>query len=158
MKYIVENWFVIVGLIAVCAAGGYAVYVFVKMPSDKQLNKVREWLLYAVTKAEKELGGGTGQIKLRYVYDMFVARFTWLARVISFEAFSMMVDEALERMKKMLESNKAMQTLVSGEAGETVEKDMRFRNRKHANNHVDICNRCGHRLGGGQYFLLETLF
>ena len=51
-------------------------------------------------------------------------RFTWLARVISFEAFSMMVDEALERMKKMLESNKAMQTLVSGEAGETVEKDM----------------------------------
>lgn len=73
---------------------------------------------------EKELGGGTGQIKLRYVYDMFVARFTWLARVISFEAFSMMVDEALERMKKMLESNKAMQTLVSGEAGETVEKDM----------------------------------
>ena len=29
MKYIVENWFVIVGLIAVCAAGGYAVYVFV---------------------------------------------------------------------------------------------------------------------------------
>lgn len=102
----------------------HAVYVFVKMPSDKQLNKVREWLLYAVTKAEKELGGGTGQIKLRYVYDMFVARFTWLARVISFEAFSMMVDEALERMKKMLESNKAMQTLVSGEAGETVEKDM----------------------------------
>ena len=103
MKYIVENWFVIVGLIAVLTAGGYAVYVFVKMPSDKQLNKVREWLLYAVTKAEKELGGGTGQIKLRYVYDMFVARFTWLARVISFEAFSMMVDEALERMKKMLE-------------------------------------------------------
>lgn len=122
MKYIVENWFVIVGLIAVCAAGGYAVYVFVRMPSDKQLNKVREWLLYAVTKAEKELGGGTGQIKLRYVYDMFVARFAWLARVISFEAFSMMVDEALERMKKMIENNKAMQTLVSGEAGETVER------------------------------------
>ena len=45
----------------------------------------------------------------------------WLARVISFEAFSMMVDEALERMKKMLESNKAMQTLVSGEAGEVNE-------------------------------------
>ena len=40
MKYIVENWFVIVGLIAVLTAGGYAVYVFVKMPSDKQLNKI----------------------------------------------------------------------------------------------------------------------
>ena len=55
---------------------------------------------------------------------MFVARFTWLARAISFEAFSMMVDEALERMRKMLESNKAMQMLVNGEAGDTVEKDM----------------------------------
>ena len=32
-----------------------------------------------------------------------------------------MVDEALERMKKMLESNKAMQTLVNGEAGEVNE-------------------------------------
>lgn len=124
MKYIVENWFVIVGLIAVLAAGGYAVYVFVKMPADKQLNKVREWLLYAVTKAEKELGGGTGQIKLRYVYDMFVARFVWLARMISFEAFSMMVDEALERMKKMLESNKAMQDFVNSGAGEVGEKNM----------------------------------
>ena len=39
MKYIVENWFVIVGLIAVLTAGGYAVYVFVKMPSDKQFTQ-----------------------------------------------------------------------------------------------------------------------
>ena len=59
-----------------------------------------------------------------YTQQLIEEGFTWLARVISFEAFSMMVDEALERMKKMLESNKAMQTLVSGEAGETVEKDM----------------------------------
>ena len=92
MKFITENWFVLVALAAVAAAGGYAVYTFVKMPTDKQLKKVREWLLYAVTKAEKELGGGTGQIKLRYVYDMFVARLTWLAQGIFFEMFSMMVD------------------------------------------------------------------
>ena len=121
MKFITENWFVIVALAAVAGATGYAVYAFVKMPSDKQLNKVREWLLYAVTKAEKELGGGTGQIKLRYVYDMFVARFTWLAKVISFEMFSMMVDEALEKMKTMLEQNKAMQELVNGEAVDSIE-------------------------------------
>ena len=118
MKYIVENWFVIVGLIAVCAAGGYAVYVFVKMPSDKQLNKVREWLLYAITKAEKELGAGTGKLKLRYVYDMFVARFEWLAKVITFDMFSMMVDEALEQMRTMLDSNEAVQKLIANEAGE----------------------------------------
>lgn len=48
---------------------------------------------------------------------MFVARFTWLAKVISFEAFSLMVDEALEKMKTMLASNKAVQNLVTGEVG-----------------------------------------
>ena len=121
MKFITENWFVLVALAAVAAAGGYAVYTFVKMPSDKQLKKVREWLLYAVTKAEKELGGGTGQIKLRDVYDMFVARFGWLAQVSSFEMFSMMVDEALEKMKGMLVSNKAMQELVNGKQQDDVD-------------------------------------
>ena len=86
--------------------------------SHKQLNKVREWLLYAVTKAEKELGAGTGKLKLRYVYDMFVARFEWLAKVITFDMFSMMVDEALEQMRTMLDSNEAVQKLIANEAGE----------------------------------------
>lgn len=65
MKFIVENWFVIVAIAAAGGSIGYAIYSFVKMPSDKQLNKVREWLLYAVTKAEKELGAGTGKLKLQ---------------------------------------------------------------------------------------------
>ncbi len=117
MNFITENWFMIVALVAVAAGAGCAVYTFVKMPSTKQLEKVREWLLYAVTKAEKELGGGTGKIKLRYVYDMFVARFAWLAKVITFEMFSMMVDEELDKMKEILEKNAAVQKLVTGEAG-----------------------------------------
>ena len=114
MKYIVENWFVIVGLIAVCAAGGYAVYVFVKMPSDKQLNKVREWLLYAVTKAEKELGGGTGQIKLRYVYDMFVARFGSISTVDA---------ETVEKMTTFESDEDAAGQQEDAEDGGTVSND-----------------------------------
>ena len=113
MKFITENWFVLVALAAVAASAGFTAYSFMRQPSDKQLQKVKEWLLYAVTMAEQQLGGGTGQIKLRYVYDMFVQRFTWLARVISFESFSLLVDEALDKMKIMLESNKAMQELVN---------------------------------------------
>lgn len=112
MEYIVENWFVIVGLMAVAAGTGYTAYVFTKMPSDKQLKKVEEWLLYAVTEAEHELGSGTGQIKLRYVYDMFVSRFTWLAKTITFESFSLMVDDALKQMEKMLQSNVALKKWV----------------------------------------------
>jgi len=118
MDFITENWFAIVAAAAVVGAGGYAVYTFAKLSYEAQKEKVREWLLYAVTMAEREMGGGTGQIKLRYVYDMFVARFTWLAKVISFKKFSDMVDDSLDKMKKLLEKNKAVQELVNGEAGE----------------------------------------
>lgn len=38
MKFIVENWFVIVAIAAVGGSIGYAIYSFVKMPSDKQLS------------------------------------------------------------------------------------------------------------------------
>ena len=52
------------------------------------------------------------------MYDMFVARFEWLAKVITFDMFSMMVDEALEQMRTMLDSNEAVQKLIANEAGE----------------------------------------
>ena len=48
----------------------------------------------------------------------FVARFEWLAKVITFDMFSMMVDEALEQMRTMLDSNEAVQKLIANEAGE----------------------------------------
>lgn len=121
MKFITENWFVIVAIAAMGGSIGYAIYTFCKMPSEKQLKKVKEWLLYAVTTAERELGAGTGKIKLRYVYDMFVARFDWLAKVITFDMFSMMVDDALEQMKTMLEGNEAAQKFVTGDDKEEME-------------------------------------
>ena len=80
------------------------------------LRSVREWLLWAVTEAEKELGGGTGKLKLRQVYDLFVTRFPWLAKIVSFELFSDMVDDALDEMREMLQNNKAVQQLVEGGA------------------------------------------
>ena len=115
MKFIVENWFVIVAVVAAGGSIGYAIYFFSKMPSDKQLNKVREWLLYAVTRAEKELGAGTGKLKLRYVYDMFMARFEWLAKGVTFDMFALMVDEALEKMRLMLDSNEAARKLIEND-------------------------------------------
>lgn len=71
--------------------------------------------MLAVTTAEKELGGGTGQLKLRYVYDLFVNRYPVAAKVVPFETFSTWVDEALEDMKNMLKSNVAAREFVSGD-------------------------------------------
>ena len=68
--------------------------------------------------AEKELGGGTGKLKLRYVYDLFLTKFNWLAKVITFEQFSDLVDEALEEMKRLLESNNAVKEIVNNNVKE----------------------------------------
>lgn len=115
MEFLISYWWVILITIAACAVSGYFIYTFIKMPTNSQINKVREWLLYAVTEAEKELGGGTGQIKLRYVYDMFIAKFPFLVKAISFESFDLLVDEVLETFREMLESNQALKSYVSGE-------------------------------------------
>lgn len=114
MKTLVENWYIIIALMAVCGLAGYAVYRFFKLPSVSQILKVKEWLLWAVTNAEKELGGGTGKLKLRQVYDLFVQRFPAVAMTVSFDTFSQWVDEALTEMRKMLVENKAVAELVGG--------------------------------------------
>ena len=69
-------------------------------------------MLFAVAEAEKELGSKTGQLKLRYVYDMFVSKFPYLVKFISFEYFSTLVDDVLVKFRKMLETNKAIQQYV----------------------------------------------
>ena len=114
MNFIIDNWYIILTTFGIIVTTSTAVYFYFKLPSESQLTKVREWLLWAVTGAEKELGGGTGKLKLRQVYDLFVTRFPWLAKVLSFQKFSDMVDDALDEMRKMLESNKAVRNLVEG--------------------------------------------
>ena len=115
MEFIVENWYVIIASMAVCVVGVMVAANFLDQPHEEQLDKVREWLLYATSMAEKELGSGTGQLKLRYVYDMFVVKFPWLAKVITFDAFSDLVDEALESMNSLLDTNKAVANYVGVE-------------------------------------------
>ena len=112
LEFIINYWWIILIIIAFLIVIGYVFYTFCKMPNSKQLAKLSEWLLWAVAQAEKELGSGTGQLKLRYVYDMFLARFTKLSTVISFEAFSLLVDEVLEKFRGLLESNTNIQDFI----------------------------------------------
>lgn len=114
MDFIINNWMLIAGVIVITVSAVLAIIKFVKGSKEEQLKDVREWLLYATSIAEKELGGGTGKLKLRFVYDMFVVKFPWLARVITFEYFSELVDDALEEMKSLLATNSAVQVFVNG--------------------------------------------
>ena len=117
MEFLIENWYIILAAMALGALAVVAVVRFFRLPREKQMENVRQWLLGAVTAAEKELGGGTGKLKLRQVYDAFLTKFPWLAPVVPFEQFSGLVDDALKEMRKLLADNKAVQQLVTGEDG-----------------------------------------
>lgn len=115
MNWILENWFLLIIAIAVAIAVGLAVYRFIELPTPEKLKKVQEWLLFAVTMAEVDYGNGTGVIKLRAVYDQFLVTFPWLVKIITFDTFSGLVDQALDEMRKLLESNASIKRLVAGD-------------------------------------------
>lgn len=112
LEFLCNYWFMIVVAIAVLAGAGIIVYDLVRMPKNEQLSKIQEWLLYAVVEAEHELGSGTGQIKLRLVYDMFIGKFPSVAKILTFEGFSGLVDTALVKMENIIKSNKQLAEYV----------------------------------------------
>lgn len=80
----------------------------------------KNWLVWAVSEAEKVLGSGTGQLKLRYVYDMAVLRFPIVAKIIPFKLFSGMVDAALKVMNDMIKNNTNIAEAITNQIeGET---------------------------------------
>lgn len=116
MNCLVDNWYLVVAGLAGLAFVIYCIYTFFGMPTEKQIAKVKEWLIWACIEAEKALQSGTGQLKLRQVYDAFcsVPAFTWIAKVVSFDLFSMWVADALVEVKEMLINNKALAEYVYG--------------------------------------------
>ena len=93
LKMILENWLIFVIVVVLLGLTVYAVLRFLKLTPQQQLDKIRIALLYMVTEAEKELKRKTGQVKRAMVWD-------WL------------VEEALEKFKKMLESNSSLYDYV----------------------------------------------
>lgn len=114
MDFLIENWFVIFAVIALVIGIVIAIVKFIKSGNAAQLANLKEWLLYATIEAEKALGSGTGKLKLRTVYDMFLTKFPWLAKIITFDRFSELVDDALENMNDLLATNSAVQSYVGG--------------------------------------------
>ena len=74
----------------------------------------KNWLVWAVSEAESMFGSGTGQLKLRYAYDLAVVRFPIIAKLIPFSVFSWMVDRALEVMREMIQKNGKIADAIVG--------------------------------------------
>lgn len=114
MEWLAKNWFIVMAFVAVLTLTIYSVIFFIKEPKETKLKNLKEWLKWAVVQAEKELGSGTGALKLRMVYDMAIQKYPWLINYISFDTFSNWVDEALDWMRKQLETNVNIKLLVNG--------------------------------------------
>lgn len=122
MQFIIDHWFMILAGIILIANAVFDVYKFYVMPREEQIEKLRGWLLQAVILAEAEFGSKTGQLKLSAVYAKFCKEMPWLAQLISFERFAELVDEALERMRNILSTNKCIAAVVDGKS-EVVSND-----------------------------------
>ena len=90
------------------------IYNFVKMGRERQIENIKEWLIFACLEAQKLLGSKTGQVKLRYVYDLFVSKYKFMSYIIPFETFSDWVDESLVNVRNMINTNEAVRKMVEG--------------------------------------------
>ena len=103
LTFLAENWYVIVMVLVLA----FAIYYTITNKA-----KAKEWLKWAVVYTEKMLGEKTGQLKLRYCYDMFIQRFPVFSKIVSFENFSKMVDEALKFLENQL-NNDAIKAFIN---------------------------------------------
>lgn len=89
-----------------------AVVIVVLVGSGIYVNGFKNWLVWAVTEAEATFGSGTGQLKLRFAYELAVKQFPTIAKIIPFSVFSKLVDDALIIMREMIENNGKIATVI----------------------------------------------
>ncbi len=114
MEWMSNNWFNIVGLIIILLAAFFAGKKYMEKDKAQKIEAIKEWLKYAVTVTEKALGSNTGKLKLQMIWSMATAQFPFITKVITFEQFSKMVDDALDWMKEQLEANPNIKAVVTG--------------------------------------------
>jgi hypothetical protein len=107
INFFVEYWAVIIVVLILGTS------LFLKL---KRLWKgnIIEWLIDVCAEMERNLGDGTGFLKLRGAYNEFIATFPIMSKLISFETFSQLVDEALAVLKEKMSVNRKLSDYISG--------------------------------------------
>lgn len=102
LEFFVENWYLITLFIFALILMIIKIIEFIGYPTKKKMETIKNVLLYYVTEAELELGGGTGAIKLSMVYEYFRQQFPHVVKWIPYEKFEDLVDEVLPSMRDIL--------------------------------------------------------
>ena len=108
MVEFLQHYGILIGIVILLT--GALIYVGIKHPK-----KIKEWLVFACAQAELSLGGGTGMLKLRLVYDMFISQFPVFSKIISFNTFQKWTEEALVIFKEWLENNTIQELFNEGD-------------------------------------------
>ena len=117
----INNFAFWIVLFVICFALGMFLGKFVKKSREEKIQVVKNWLLYAVAMAERELGSGTGRIKLGQVYEQFLLVFPQLQRFISFDMFAKLVDDVLIQFQELVEENVTIAAEFTDTEGELVD-------------------------------------
>jgi len=117
----INNFAFWIVLFVICFALGMFLDKFIKKSREEKIQVVKNWLLYAVAMAERELGSGTGRIKLGQVYEQFLLVFPQLQRFISFDMFAKLVDDVLIQFQELVEENVTIAAEFTDTEGELVD-------------------------------------
>ena len=89
-------------IIAIAVTVGLLILLAVSLWQHR--SKAINWLIWAVSAAEMELGSKTGELKLHRVYDWYIKQFPFLAKIIPFCLFARWVDIALKTMREWVKN------------------------------------------------------
>lgn len=112
MQFLIDYWPMIIVAIAMIIMAIAVVIDFIKKSPKEKLDSIKQWAIYACALAEAHLGSGTGQMKMRETYDMFLQRFPSLASLITFQKYKQIAESALIEFKQMLSSNPNIQEML----------------------------------------------
>ena len=111
IELFLANYKLVLGLIVLVIVIGFGVFKFITQPTSKQKEQLRVVLLELVLLAEKVYGSSTGKVKLSFVYSELVVKFPYL-RYVPFSVIEKLIDETLEEMRHLLETNPKVAELI----------------------------------------------
>jgi hypothetical protein len=107
ITFIADNWDSVAALLAV-------LWGAIALVRQGELSKLKAILFKAVTDAEWEYGGGTGELKLAQVISWIYERLpAYIKPFISESTLKKLVNEAVEFAKLKWESNPRLKALVA---------------------------------------------
>ena len=121
LTFLAEYWTLILAVVTAAVAIATKTRQWMALSKDEKkkaaIEAVRRSMLYFVTEAEKEYGGGTGALKRAKVFAEIFKQYPILAQFANVEAVTSLIDyfidDNLVELRELLENNEAFYDYVN---------------------------------------------